>query len=103
MLFANQKTGPAIPSTFRDYLELVDWSGRVLTAGKKAALPGNTPPILQRLRLDPNRFADYIQTRPDSLPNALGPAEALRRLARSFGLKFLRGVSGRQCELRADS
>jgi hypothetical protein len=82
---------------------LVDWSGRVLTAGKQAEIPGTTPPILQRLRLDPIKFADYIQTRPDSLPSALGPAEALRRLARSFGLKFLHGVSTGHRELSAES
>jgi hypothetical protein len=58
---------------------------------------------MQRLKLDPVKFADYIRTRPDSLPNALGPVEALRRLAQSFGLKFIHGVSGQYSVLSASS
>jgi REP element-mobilizing transposase RayT len=100
MPFAGERArGPGIPFAYRDYLELVDWSGRTLTARKKGAIPENTPPIMQRLQLDPTRFADYIRTRPDSLPNALGPVDALRRLAQSFGLKFMHGVSGRHSVL----
>jgi hypothetical protein len=104
MPFSNQQMEcPTIPFAYRDYLELVDWSGRIVTAGQKGAIPENTPPIMQRLKLDPVKFADYIRTRPDSLPNALGPVEALRRLAQSFGLKFIHGVSGQYSVLSASS
>jgi len=98
MPFSNHLTdGPTIPFAYRDYLELVDWSGRILTAGKQGAIPEDMPLIVQRLKLDPSRYADYIRTRPGAMPNALGPVDALRRLARSFGLKFIHGVSGRHC------
>ena len=39
----------AIPYEVRDYLELVDWSGRAVIEGKRGSIPDNLPPILQRL------------------------------------------------------
>ncbi len=84
----------SIPSSTASYLELVDWSGRVVVAGKRGAIPSDTPPIMERLRFDPVKFARYLRTRPETLPNALGPISSLRRMAKSFGLKFIHGVSG---------
>lgn len=88
MPFADQQPmNSSIPCTWFHYLELVDWSSRVVVSPKKHELPEHTPPIIQRLGLDRDKFSDYLRTRPDSLPNALGSVAALRRLARSFGLK----------------
>lgn len=85
----------AIPFDVKGYLELVDWSGRAVHPDKKGLIPESTPPILQRLKVNPTRFATYLRTRPAQLPNALGPSAALLKLAQSFGLKFLRGMSER--------
>jgi len=35
-----------LPFRLTDYLELVDWTGRILCEGKRGAIPENTPPIL---------------------------------------------------------
>lgn len=92
----------AIPFDFKGYLELVDWSGRMVLPNKKGSIPSTTPPILQRLRIDSHQFAAYLRTKPDKLPNALGPAAALLKLAQSFGLKFLHGLTERKTLLMAD-
>lgn len=60
------------------------------------------PPILQRLKVDSHQFVAYLRTKPDKLPNALGPAAALLKLAQSFGLKFLHGLTERKKLLVAD-
>lgn len=86
----------SIPFDVRSYLELVDWSGRAVLSSKKGAIPLSTPPILQRLSVNPTRFIAYLRTKPDKLSNALGPASAMRRLAQSFGLKFLQGLNERR-------
>lgn len=46
------KTGtPPIPFTFPDYLELVDWTGRIVRHDKSAHIPHYLPPILSRLNI----------------------------------------------------
>ena len=35
-----------------DYLELVDWSGRIIREDKKGVVPATLPAILQRLVMD---------------------------------------------------
>ena len=41
-----------IPFTNKDYLKLVDWSGRIIREGKRGFIQSDTPPILQRLSLE---------------------------------------------------
>ncbi len=93
---------PAIPFDLKSYLELVDWSGRMVLPNKQGAISLTTPPILQRLKVDSHQFAAYLRTKPDKLPNALGPTAALLKLAQSFGLKFLHGMTDRKTLLIAD-
>ena len=93
---------PAIPFDLKSYLELVDWSGRAVHPNKKGAIPVTTPPILLRLHLDANQFAAYLRKKPDKLPNALGSAAALLKLAQTFGQKFVRGMMDRKTLLTAD-
>lgn len=42
--------------SLRDYLELVDYTGRVLRPNKRGAIAGSLPPILQRLGLDRDQW-----------------------------------------------
>ena len=41
-----------IPFRLIDYLELVDWTGRIIREGKRGAIQHNLPPILKRLEID---------------------------------------------------
>ncbi len=41
---------------FRDYLELVDWSGRMIRNDKPGFLDQELPPILARLRISPQQW-----------------------------------------------
>jgi len=45
-----EKTG--LPFVLRDYLELVDWSGRILRETKRGKMDSSLPPILERLALN---------------------------------------------------
>ena len=42
----------------QDYLELVDYTGRVIHPTKRGYIPENTPPILTRLGLSPDEWLD---------------------------------------------
>lgn len=37
-----------LPFRFKDYLELIDWTGRAIVEHKRGYIPGNQPPILER-------------------------------------------------------
>ncbi len=50
MPFAEQapdNSEPAITYQIRDYLELLDWSGRAVVDGKRGIIPNNLTPILR--------------------------------------------------------
>ena len=44
--------------SFDDYLELVDYTGRIIRSDKRGAIDNNIPPILQRLSIDPQTWLD---------------------------------------------
>jgi REP element-mobilizing transposase RayT len=41
-----------LPFLLKDYVELVDWTGRIIRKDKRGAINPNYPPILERLSLD---------------------------------------------------
>ena len=45
-----EKSG--LPFVLRDYLELIDWTGRIIRHDKRGAIASSLPPMLQRLSLD---------------------------------------------------
>jgi len=55
----NEGNGPkdVIPYAYRDYLDLVDWTGRIIRADKRGAIDSSIPPILERLGISPGQWA----------------------------------------------
>ena len=47
-----QEQAIGIPFRLKDYLELVDWTGRIIRDDKRGAIESDLPPIIQRLNLD---------------------------------------------------
>ena len=45
-----------IPFYLEDYLQLVDWTGRIIREDKRGAINQNLPPILDRLTIDPEHW-----------------------------------------------
>ena len=41
-----------LPFSLKDYLELTDWTGRLIRENKRGAIDSALPPILKRLALD---------------------------------------------------
>jgi REP element-mobilizing transposase RayT len=82
-----------IPCDFNDYLQLVDWAGRAVVAGKRGFIPSDTPAIVLRMGMQPGAMLEYIRRKPQRWYSALGPVDRLRLLAHSIGLKFIKGMS----------
>jgi REP element-mobilizing transposase RayT len=86
--------GPdGLPFSLDDYLDLVDWSGRIVREGKRGAIPEELPPILERIGIDGRTWIRTIQ-KGQRLPfhHAVGRASAIKVAAEQFGRTFLKGL-----------
>jgi REP element-mobilizing transposase RayT len=71
-----------LPYALRDYLELVDWTGRDVRAAKKGFIPLAQPKILSRLRLSEQQWrvlALEIQKKSILMLHGLNKLEALEK------------------------
>lgn len=82
----------SLPFDGKEYLSLVDWSGRILRPGRTGATPVELPPILLRLGIERAAFARHIVYGIHPFARALGTVEHLRTFARSLGLRFTKGI-----------
>lgn len=83
-----------LPFQFENYLDLVDWSGRVVREDKKGAIPEDLPPILERLNIDPEAWIKTIR-RGQRLQfhHAVGRASKIRQAADVAGRQFFKGLT----------
>jgi hypothetical protein len=49
------------PVLLKDYLELVDWTGRAILENKRGYIPDQQSPILERLQVDPKHWLYMTQ------------------------------------------
>ncbi len=83
-----------IPYHYRDYLELVDWSGRAIRAGKRGAIGGRIPLILIRLGIDDEQWPKTMQPKGvHQFSRAMGCREALREHAKKLCIKWIKGIN----------
>jgi REP element-mobilizing transposase RayT len=97
-----EQSDEGIPFNLKDYLELVDWSGREIKNYKRGHIPATTPPILQRLQMNGAAVLEYLAKDDLPSPSAIGPIGRLRAFAESVGRKFIKGhfLGGRLCPER---
>ncbi|WP_237060320.1 transposase [Microbulbifer sediminum] len=85
-----------MPFQIQDYIELVDWSGRILRKGKRGAIDSRLPAILERLQIDPSHWL-YLNRNFESRFKALiGSAHSVRSACEQLGKRWAQGV--RDCE-----
>ncbi|CAH0991181.1 hypothetical protein SIN8267_01283 [Sinobacterium norvegicum] len=70
-----------------DYLELVDWTGRIIREDKRGAIERQLPPILDRLQLDPKHWLYLSQHFESRFKRLVGTAYALKRGAEALGYR----------------
>ncbi len=88
-------TDPAqgLPFKLSDYLELADWTARILRADKRGATPAHLPPILQRLGFDSAGFLSKMQSQALKRGYVIGQIERLQAFAEHLQLKRRVGIS----------
>jgi len=76
-----------LPFRLADYLELVDWTGRVLREDKKGAIPADLPPILERLQIDPRYWLYMAQNFESRFKGFVGAAYTLKSACAKLGYR----------------
>ena len=91
---ANMTEG--IPFNLVDYIELVDWSGRIIREDKKGHIPEHLPEILQRLNIDARHWVYLTGNFEKPFKNLIGSVHQIRRACEELGQCWVQGIS--QCE-----
>ena len=78
--------------TETQYLELVDWTGRLLHPGKRGAIAGDAPPILDRIGLTPRQWPIQVAGTESLYWRAIGRVDSLLESARRSGHRWLCGI-----------
>jgi REP element-mobilizing transposase RayT len=74
-----------LPFSFTDYLQLVDWSGRIIRDEKGGFIPENIPPILQRLNQEPHNWLYLTQHFESKLKGLVGAVNRLKQVCGKMG------------------
>jgi len=92
--FADEQRGQAnLPLTRDSYLELVDWTGRVVRQDKKGAISEHVPPLLKSLGIEQQYWAENVQKIGRAGVRAIGKPKSLRVFAIKHSRKWLSGQS----------
>ena len=77
--------------TFIDYLELVDWTGRLIREGKRGAISSQAPALLTSLGLDNDTWLSLANDFGKEYHGAVGSLEELALFATHTGKKWISG------------
>ncbi len=98
MKFSQRKTvDPAVelssmrslPITFKDYLELLDWTGRQVRKGKRGSIDESAPVIMNRLGFTPEKWIKAITPQVSWKQRALGNAEKISEYCKAIGQRWI--------------
>jgi len=79
-----------LPFRLTDYLELVDWSGRILREDKKGAIP----PVLDRLNIDPKQWLYLTKHFESPFKGMVGSVFKLEQTCVALGYVRTPGLQG---------
>ena len=76
-----------LPFRLTDYLELLDWTGRILVEGKRGAISRALPPILERLQIDPRNWLQMAQHFEGQFRSFVGAMDCVKATCRALGYR----------------
>jgi len=86
---STQENTQGIPFSLLEYIELVDWSGRIIREGKRGAISGTRPKLLSALGLDDEVWLSLASSFGKDYQSAVGSLEALVAYASHTGKRWV--------------
>ena len=86
---ANEQQANGIPFSLLDYIELVDWSGRIIREDKRGAISSQRPRLLTTLGLDDETWLSLASSFGKDYHGAVGALEALAAYASNTGKRWI--------------
>ena len=94
--YPRQDSPKGLPFRLTDYLELVDWTGRILREDKRGAIDENLPPILERLNIEAKHWLFLTQHFESRFKGLVGTAYQLKRICEKLGYQRAPGLKNCQ-------
>jgi len=88
----NQQKG-ILSLDFKEYLELLEWTGRQLREDKRGAISDTLKPILERLRLKTDSWVESMTNFRKVFHRTIGNEASLITLAPKYSKNWLQGLS----------
>lgn len=76
-----------LPFKLTDYIELVDWSGRVMRDDKRGYIPRDLPPIIDRLGIEPDNWITLTQAFEKNTKTFVGSEDHIENAALQMGYR----------------
>jgi len=83
----------SLPISLKDYIELVEWTGKNITYPNKSAMPKQIQSTLQNLNLQQNHWLKQIENYNNHYCHVVGTVEQIRDKAKQLKKRSMRGVS----------
>ena len=94
--FLRQDMPKGLPFRLTDYLELVDWTGRILREDKRGAIDENLPPILERLNIEAKHWLYLTKHFESRFKGLVGTAYQLKQVCEKLGYQRAPGLKSCQ-------
>jgi REP element-mobilizing transposase RayT len=82
-----------LPFRLEDYLQLVDWTGRIMREDKRGAIPETLPPILERLNIEPQQWLYLTNHFESRFKSFVGGINKLKSICEQLGYQRNPGAS----------
>jgi REP element-mobilizing transposase RayT len=92
-IFNTKKKRGILEMTFKEYLELLDWTGRQIADGKRGAIPTHLKPILERLKLKSDDWIDSFKSFRKDFHTVAASEEKMREIAEKVDVCWFHGIS----------
>lgn len=89
---ATGRTPWAVPFGLQEYVELVEWTGRLVHPAKRGSIAENEPPILERIGVDGEAFIAMAASFLKEFGSAVGAPARLTDLCAQRQTRFLHGM-----------
>jgi len=89
---SNPTKSKRLPMSLKDYIELVEWTGKSIVYPNKSVMPFNIQASLHRLNLQQTHWLKQIEDYGKCYCHVVGPVELIREKAKQLNQKWLKGI-----------